>query len=59
MLNSKILWCVEYVLWFKMVCYVFVIVDDECEERDRLVSWIYLIVVGFLEIGWFVGLKML
>jgi len=35
-----------------------VIVDDEREERDRLVSWIYLIVAGLLEIGWPVGLKM-
>ena len=34
------------------------IVDDEREERDRLVSWIYLIVAGLLEIGWPVGLKM-
>ncbi len=31
------------------------IVDDEREERDRLVSWIYLIVAGLLEIGWPVG----
>jgi|TARA_A200000113_G_scaffold146727_2_gene132031 quaternary ammonium compound-resistance protein SugE len=35
-----------------------VIVDDEREERGRLVSWIYLIVAGLLEIGWPVGLKM-
>ncbi|AFT93617.1 putative exporter protein (SMR family) [Alteromonas macleodii str. 'Balearic Sea AD45'] len=34
------------------------IVDDEREERGRLVSWIYLIVAGLLEIGWPVGLKM-
>ncbi len=34
------------------------IVDDEHEERGRLVSWIYLIVAGLLEIGWPVGLKM-
>ena len=34
------------------------IVDDEREERDRLVSWIYLIVAGLLGIGWAVGLKM-